>query len=79
MGLFWHAVAKEQWPTDAESHDYIMKRWQDPYGDRRQEIVFIGQALNRAVMQNRLDECLLTEQELQQGDDYWYYVANPFS
>lgn len=79
VGLFWHAVAKEQWPTDAESHDYIMKRWQDPYGDRRQEIVFIGQALNRAVMQNRLDECLLTEQELQQGDDYWYYVANPFS
>ena len=55
-----------------------MKRWQEPYGDRRQEIVFIGQALNKAVMQNRLDDCLLTEQELQQGDDYWYYVANPF-
>lgn len=42
-----------------------------PYGDRRQELVFIGQGLKHEVVQGLLDQCLLTDDEMSQGPDKW--------
>ena len=35
--------------------------WQEPWGDRRQEIVFIGSGIDWAELKLRLDNCLLPD------------------
>ena len=45
------------------------EEWQ--YGDRRQELVFIGQGLNHSFIQSRLDQCLLTDAEMVLGPEQW--------
>lgn len=58
--------------------DAINNIWQEPYGDMRQELVFIGQGLEREKLIARLNECLLTEDEMEQGRDYWLSLEDPF-
>merc|ERR1712050_623540 len=41
------------------------------YQDRRQEIVFIGHGMKTVAIQDLLDQCLLTEQEMALGPDQW--------
>ena len=40
----------------------IEKQWVEPFGDMRQELVFIGQGLDQSGMTKALDECLLSEE-----------------
>ncbi|WP_116474928.1 zinc metallochaperone GTPase ZigA [Zobellella maritima] len=77
-GLFWQAVPREDWPEDEEGREHIMASWQEPYGDRRQELVFIGQGLNETELRRQLDACLLTEQEMHQGQPGWQQLPDPF-
>ena len=77
-GLFWQAVPKEQWPTDEEYLQSINALWQEPFGDMRQELVFIGQNLQEAAIRKVLDECLLDDEALLQGKAYWKTLADPF-
>ncbi|ABG38831.1 cobalamin synthesis protein, P47K [Paraglaciecola sp. T6c] len=77
-GLFWKAVPKAQWPTDEEYLESIDALWEEPFGDMRQELVFIGQNLDEAAITNALDECLLTDDALLQGKAHWKTLADPF-
>ncbi|MDW1761258.1 zinc metallochaperone GTPase ZigA [Vibrio sp. 1069] len=77
-GMFWKAIPKEEWPTDQDYLDAINDIWQEPYGDMRQELVFIGQGLEQEKLIARLNECLLTEDEMEQGLDYWLSLEDPF-
>jgi G3E family GTPase len=77
-GMFWKAVPKEDWPTDDESLASIEKQWLEPFGDMRQELVFIGQNLDQRRIIQALDECLLSETEVKLGDRYWQALSDPF-
>ncbi|ASK56003.1 GTP-binding protein [Vibrio tarriae] len=78
-GMFWKAIPKEQWPTDPEYLKAIEENWVEPFGDMRQELVFIGQGLDKAAMIEALDQCLLTEEELLAGKALWQTLPDPFS
>jgi hypothetical protein len=70
-GLWWAAAPKNQWPdAEAEVRD-IMADWRKPWGDRRQELVIIGQSLDRPRLTDLLDACLLTDAEMQLGPTGW--------
>ncbi|CAH9052110.1 Putative metal chaperone YciC [Pseudoalteromonas holothuriae] len=77
-GLFWHAVPKDQWPDDPEYLDAIAQQWVEPFGDMRQELVFIGQNLDKHDIKERLHDCLLSEEEVLQGQDAWSTYSDPF-
>lgn len=77
-GLFWKAVPKSNWPTDPEYLAAIEKMWEEPFGDMRQELVFIGQGLDQTAMTKALDACLLSEDDLLRGRDHWATFNDPF-
>ena len=77
-GMFWKAVPKKNWPDDKESLASIEKQWTEPFGDMRQELVFIGQNLDRHNMVKALDACLLSEEEVLRGKSYWQTLSDPF-
>jgi hypothetical protein len=76
--MFWSAIPRERWPDDPEYLDSIQKSWVEPFGDMRQELVFIGQGLDETEVCQALDQCLLTEEELLKGRDYWATLSDPF-
>ena len=77
-GTFWKAVPKDQWPEDEELRTSIQETWVEPFGDMRQELVFIGQNLNKDALLQALDTCLLSEEEMQKGETFWSSLQDPF-
>lgn len=77
-GMFWKAIPENRWPQDAESLQTIKENWQEPFGDMRQELVFIGQNLNPQAVTAQLDDCLLSDIELLAGKPLWESLPDPF-
>ena len=77
-GMFWKAIPKSRWPQDKESLSYINESWVEPFGDMRQELVFIGQGLKKDAVIKSLDDCLLSDIDMMQGEDYWIKFPDPF-
>ena len=77
-GLFWKAVDPKDWPEDEEYRKSIMEQWQEPFGDMRQELVFIGQNLDEGAVTKALDDCLLDDDMLLQGREVWQMLPDPF-
>jgi G3E family GTPase len=77
-GMFWKAVHKDNWPTEEEDLASINEKWIEPFGDMRQELVFIGQNLNKKEVTRALDDCLLSEEEVLRGRIYWQTLNDPF-
>jgi G3E family GTPase len=77
-GLFWRSVPKKDWPKDEESLATIKENWVEPFGDMRQELVFIGQGLDKTAMIDALDGCLVLEDDLLKGEEFWTTMDDPF-
>ncbi|MGE4531305.1 MAG: zinc metallochaperone GTPase ZigA [Acidithiobacillus sp.] len=77
-GLWWSAVDPEKWPNDPEYLVQIRKNFEGAFGDRRQELVFIGIGMNESAIRAMLDDCLLTDAEMQPGKDGWRAMPDPF-
>lgn len=77
-GMFYKAIPKKDWPTEPELLADINSKWVEPFGDMRQELVFIGQSLNKHAMIEALDDCLLPEDAVLKGKDFWKTFNDPF-
>ncbi len=77
-GMFWRSVPKQDWPTDEQSLASIKANWVEPFGDMRQELVFIGQGLDESAIKKALDECLVSEDDMLKGEEFWTNLDDPF-
>lgn len=77
-GRWWRFVPREQWPQDEQSAAAIHKNWVAECGDCRQELVFIGQNIDFALLKAQLSACLLTDAEMAEGIESWSQWADPF-
>ena len=59
MGTWWASVARENWPDHKGVDAYVQAHWQEPWGDRRQELVFIGAGIDWNALKAKLDACLV--------------------
>merc|ERR1719234_1317910 len=72
----WLCEVRHMW-EGSPAEETIMKEltqengeeW--PYGDRCQELVFIGKDLKHEFIQNLLDQCLLSDEEMEMGPRQW--------
>jgi Cobalamin synthesis protein cobW C-terminal domain len=48
-----------------------MEEWQSPFGDRRQQLVYIGQELAKTEMVAALERCLLNDREMRSTPTGW--------
>ena len=76
--MWWKAVPKENWPDDQDYLNSIKENWVEPFGDMRQELVFIGQGIDKDEVTQALDECLLTDDDLLKGKNHWASFDDPF-
>ena len=79
VGYWWAATERARWPEKNDpEHALILENWQEPYGDRVNEIVFIGQYLDRPAIEAILAACQLTAAEKELPDSRWVKAGDPF-
>jgi G3E family GTPase len=61
-GFWWASVPRAQWPRYPQFRQLIDRHWDDVWGDRRQELVFIGSGFDRHAICSALDDCLAGEE-----------------
>ncbi len=76
-GYWWAAAPDEQWPEDETLVAEIQAKFQGEHGDRHQELVFIGNAMDEQNIRRILESCLLTDLEFVQGPAYWANLEDP--
>ena len=76
-GEWWAMIPENERPDDPELHQYIAAISETPFGDRRQELVIIGHDLNQAEFREKLDGCLLTDDEFKAGPEAWAEYEDP--
>lgn len=77
-GLWWAGVPRDQWAMLGDDRPDEQAGWHPEFGDRIQQLVFIGQRMNEAAMRARLDACLLDDELAGGGREVWSRLANPF-
>ena len=76
LGLWWAAVPRSRWPE--EEQERMAAKVDAPFGDRRQEMVFIGLLgqMDRARITAMLDRCLV--EGTQFLPERWAKLPDPF-
>lgn len=80
VGYWWAAVPNEKWPQDPELVAKVKKHWDELWGDRRQELVFIGTGeMDEDALRKSLDSCLMVVPEGSGVDSReWRKMPDPF-
>ncbi|SHF80079.1 GTP-binding protein [Chryseobacterium vrystaatense] len=71
-GVWWSSMPlnhRIQYTSFVENQKFIENRWDKDWGDKLNELVFIGQDLDKEQMLKNLQHCLITEQEKELFDE----------
>ena len=66
-GVWWSSMPFDErikYLSFVENQKLIEKNWDKEFGDRKNELVFIGQDMNEKLIRAQLDFCLSTEDEI---------------
>lgn len=78
-GKWWAETDRSEWPQDDPDFTAELESvWHEQWGDRRQELLIISQ-IDPAEIEAAINECLLTDAEMQGGPEFWSSLEDPFS
>lgn len=77
LGRWWASVPVARRPDHPQARDYLDRHWQDPFGDRRQELVFIGTGMNPDAIVEALDDALIGPVD-EFNPALWQDLPDPF-
>jgi G3E family GTPase len=77
-GTWWALAEPDDYPDDADFVAAIQREMLPDIGDRRQELVFIGQQLDEPSLRAALTACLLTDAEYALGPRAWAGYEDTF-
>jgi G3E family GTPase len=66
------AIRESQMPENTR------KQWREPFGDRRQSFAVMAVGLDHDALRAQLNRCLLTEDEMAEGENRWRNLTDPF-
>jgi G3E family GTPase len=78
-GRWWASYAQDEWPQEGAARERILSNWKEPYGDRRQEILFLAPERTHATVCAALEAALLTDAEMELGPAGWKQFPDPFT
>jgi G3E family GTPase len=79
VGFWWASIPPERWPADPNLRAAIDHQWSTMFGDRRNEIVFIGVGLDESAIRRALEACLMPSREDGSIDvQTWRRLRDPF-
>ena len=79
MGFWWSAIPKSRWPDHDEWRMLMNRHWSPVWGDRRQELVFIGIGMDEAAIRTALDACLVGSSTAPKFEaEAWSTLPDPF-
>ena len=76
LGTWWAAIPRDRWPAHPEALAEMRRHWAEPWGDRRQELVFIGTGMDRTALTARLEAALVAADGFAPQD--WTGLPDPF-
>jgi G3E family GTPase len=79
IGHWWAAAPRDRWPpAGTGQRKAIDDRWKEPYGDRLNEVVFIGQNIDRSGLEKAWKTAHLNFTETRKGIAFWKSLPDPF-
>jgi G3E family GTPase len=80
VGRWWAAAPRERWPAKGtQERRNIDARWKEPHGDRLNEVVFIGRAMDRTAIDRAWKAMHLNFTETRKGKKGWTELPDPFA
>ena len=76
LGRWWAGLPPDRLPAHPEAQAEIARHWAEPWGDRRQEIVFIGAAMDPEAICAALNAALHPAQDY--TPELWARLPDPF-
>ncbi|MBR2657241.1 MAG: GTP-binding protein [Loktanella sp.] len=76
LGGWWVSVPRDRWPTHPDMLAEVAGKWAEPWGDRRQELVFIGAGMDEVAIRAMLDAALIPAQDF--TPEMWTDLQDPF-
>nr|WP_231708296.1 GTP-binding protein [Sphingomonas populi] len=76
LGRWWAAIPRNRWPDGDAFERSVGDKWDSVWGDRRQELVFIGIGMDEAALRYQLDACLVETTAF--TPDIWQGRDDPF-
>jgi G3E family GTPase len=76
-GSWWAAVMAGKDADTRVLAEIAGVAWDARFGDRRQQLAFVGIDMDEAYLRNRLDDCLLDDDEFVRGPEVWRRYVDP--
>ncbi|ADI13247.1 GTP-binding protein [Truepera radiovictrix] len=76
IGTWWATLPEASWELPEAERQALLASWHPVWGDREQQLVFIGVDMDEAAIRRRLSWALLTDEELEDVAR-WTQFADP--